>query len=89
MTKAKRSAWLAGLTESPGQLLTMDGYDDCIIGLVTRAGTEPFLVYDRAQVIAKLMKRDKMSRNEAQEFHDFNQAEAYLGPGTPGFIDRP
>jgi hypothetical protein len=27
-----------------------------------------------------------MDREEAEEFHEFNQAGAYLGEGTPAFL---
>lgn len=73
--------------ESAG-LVVMDGYDDCIVGIVDRFGTEPFVVYDRQKVLAKLMA-DGMSYEEAVEFHEFNQADAWVGKHTPGFIDMP
>lgn len=68
--------------------LLMDGYDDCIVGVVTRFGAEPFVVYDHKKVLAKLML-DGMSEEEAVEFHEFNQAGAWVGKHTPGFLDMP
>jgi hypothetical protein len=64
----------------------MDGYDDCIVGVVTRCGFEPFIVYDREKVIAKLADGG-MDHGDAFEYHWYNQAEAYVGTGTPGFLD--
>jgi hypothetical protein len=66
-------------------LLKMDGYDDCIEGVVQKYGSQPFIVYDYNKVINKLMKQG-MSYHEAVEFHEFNQACVYLGENTPGFI---
>jgi hypothetical protein len=68
------------------ELLVMDGYDDCIAGVVERHGAEPCVAYYREKVLAKLMA-DGMSYEEALEFHEFNQACAYAGKHTPCFID--
>ena len=65
----------------------MDGYDDCVVGLAKWHTQPPFLVYDREKVIGKLMKTSEMEREDAIEFHEFNQAQAYLGEGTPAFLE--
>ncbi len=64
--------------------LTMDGYDDCIAGVLERFGMEPIIVYDKQRVIEKLMK--VMTDEEAYEFFEYNQLGAWMGDGTPGFI---
>lgn len=67
----------------------MDGYMDCIAGIVTRYGHDGAIAcYDRGKIIQKLMDRDGMTREEAEEFHDFNQAGAWVGPKTPCFLWR-
>ncbi len=68
-------------------LLTMDGYDDCILGLGRRFD-QHFVVYDLKRVIQKLMA-EGMTEEEALEFHDFNQVGAYMGEGTPAFLLTP
>ena len=35
-------------------LLLMDGFDDCILGVGTRFGSESFVIYDYDRVIARL-----------------------------------
>lgn len=65
-------------------LLVMDGYDDCILGLGRRFD-QTFVVYDQKKVIAKLMT-EGMTEEEALEFHDYNQVGAYMGEGTPAFL---
>lgn len=67
------------------ELLLMDGYDDCFVGLVYRFGQEPIACYDRAKVIASLAK--DMPVEEAEEFFEFNQIGAWVGERTPCFID--
>lgn len=74
--------------EESGGLAVMDGYDDCIVGIVERFGSEPFVVYDKQKVLAKLMANG-MSYEESLEFHEFNQAGAWVGKHTPGFIELP
>ena len=73
------------MVEMHGEMLAMDGYDDCIAGICTRYGQEPVIIYDRARVIARLMD-DGMTEDEAEEFHEFNQAGAWMGERTPAFI---
>lgn len=67
------------------EAVVMDGYDDCIIGICQRFGQESIVAYDRKKVIRKLMK-DGMSYDDAEEFHEFNQAGAWVGKETPCFI---
>ena len=64
-------------------MLRMDGYDDCVIGYVRAFGRSAVLLYDHDLVIAKLAA--DMTVEEAEEFFEFNQAGAYVGPGTPAF----
>ena len=68
-------------------MLTMDGYDDCIVGIVERFGSPPIVCYDRDQVLEKLGK-DGMSRDEAEEFFEFNQIGAWVGEETPCFLTQ-
>ncbi len=69
------------------QMLRMDGFDDCIMGICSRFGADPVLAYDRRKVIKKLMS-EGATRDEAWEFHEFNQVGAWMGPSTPVFIDK-
>jgi len=69
-------------------ILKADGFDNCVVGVVSGCGRQPVLAYDSSKIIAQLMKRDGMDREEAQEFFDFNIAGAYLGEGTPVFFGQ-
>ena len=66
-------------------MLIMDGYDDCIVGVVERFGQPPIVCYDRDKVIKAHMK-DGMDYEEAEEFFEFNKIGAWLGESTPCFI---
>jgi hypothetical protein len=66
---------------------TADGFDDCIIGIANRYGMEPVLAYSRPAVIKVLMERDELSHDEAQEHFDVNIIGAWVGDGTPIFVD--
>ncbi len=66
-------------------MLIMDGYDECIVGVVERFGQPPIVCYDRDKVIKAHMK-DGMDYEEAEEFFEFNQIGAWLGESTPCFI---
>lgn len=85
--KVGSKAWLEQVQEeNEGELLLMDGYNDCIVGICTRIGSDPAIIYSRKKVIAKLVKQG-MSVEEAEEFHEFNQAGAWVGKNTPYFLE--
>ena len=69
------------------EALIMDGFDDCVVGILERFGIDqPIVVYDREKVIAKLMDRDGMTHEEAFDFYYFNQLGAWVGETTPAFL---
>ena len=64
-----------------------DRFDSCIIGVVERFGIpERVICYDRAKVI-QLNIQDGMTEEEAEEFYEYNTIGAWMGEGTPVFID--
>jgi len=69
----------------PDHLLVMDGYDDCIVGVVERFGQEPIVCYDKEKVLQRL-EADGMGRDDAEEFFYFNQIGSWLGDLTPCFV---
>ena len=72
--------------EQPG-MIKMDGFDNCIIGIVERCGQKPFYIYDVDLVIEELMMQG-MDEGEAIEWHEYNQAGSWLGEGTPAFLNK-
>ncbi len=68
-------------------LLKMDGYDDCLVGVVERFGEDSYFIYDKELVLEKLQK-DGMSYEDALEYYEFNQLGAYVGERTPAFLIR-
>lgn len=77
----------AGFDPGENDLLTMDGFDDCIAGVVERFGQGPIVCYDKEAVLDKL-SRDGLSREDAEEHFYFNQIGAWVGDGTPCFITK-
>ena len=94
MTGEQKRAWLDQYSDDnvmgddSNGLLCMDDFDDCIVGVAWQFG-KSFVVYDREKVLQKLMDRDGMTREEAEEFHSYNQAGAWHGDHTPAFLDTP
>ena len=66
--------------------LFADGFDDCLIGVVERFGMFHVALYDKDLIIDKLMYRDKMSLEDAEEYFSFNIIGAYVGEHTPAFM---
>ena len=67
-------------------LLKMDGFDDCVVGICERYGMDAVLAYDREKVIDKLVTRDGMTQDDAEEFFQYNQIGAWMGEKTPVFV---
>ena len=74
------------IQEQNPEALTADGFDDAIIGLAYRAGSEPLVAYSISQCVQVLMDRDGMTYDEAVEYFNFNVVDAYVGEGTPIFV---
>ena len=67
-------------------LLDPEAFDDAIIGIARRADGMMVVAYDRQRCIEVLLQ-DGMDHGEAEEFFEFNTAGAWVGDGTPVFID--
>lgn len=67
-------------------LLLADGLEDAFLGIAMRFGqTGPISAYDYEKCLEILMK-DGMTRDEAIEYFEFNIIGAWVGDGTPIFI---
>tara|TARA_R110000772_G_scaffold242529_1_gene355143 strand:+ start:1693 stop:1995 length:303 start_codon:yes stop_codon:yes gene_type:complete len=77
---------LSYISELHPEVLLMDGYDDCVIGLVERFGAEPVVCYSKNKILKKLASQG-MTKEEANEWFYFNQLGSYLGEMTPCFLD--
>ncbi len=74
----------AELTQIDEEILLADGFEDALIGHV-QVFNNTVALYDRQKCIGILMKRDSMSKDEAEEFFEFNVTGAYVGEKTPAF----
>jgi len=77
--------WLSNMTDRYGDMLIMEGYNDCIEGVCIQFGKPPCIIYNREKVINTLVSQG-MTIEEAEDFHEFNQAGAYMGENTPVFM---
>lgn len=81
--------WIDNLADETGdEMVVMDGFDDCIAGVVERFGQPDIVCYDRARVVDSL-QRDGMSSEESEEYFQFNQIGARVGDTTPCFLRKP
>ena len=66
------------------KMITMDGYDDCMLGICMRFGQDDIVAYDYTKIIQKHID-DGMTDEEAVEFFNFillNVLEIDLRPHT-------
>ena len=71
------------LDEYP-DLLTLDGFDEAIMGIVERIDLQ-VVCYNKTKVLNILMK--DMSHQEAIEYFEFNILGAYMGEATPVYLE--
>ena len=71
--------------ENEIDVLFADGFDDAIIG-VGRSFDKYKVIYDKSKVIKKLM--EDMTCEEAEEYFEYNIIGAYVGDGTPMFLEE-
>ena len=69
-----------------GEAMLADGFDDAIVGVGIVQGRS-VVFYSRRLCIEILAQ--EMGDQEAEDFYEFNVAGAYVGPGTPIFLDIP
>ena len=67
-------------------MLSVDGHDKAIIGVVHCFGRQPVLAYSVKIVCETLVERDKMSVDGAYEFFEYNIIGSYNGEGMPFFL---
>mgnify|MGYP000182341738 CR=1 FL=1 len=68
--------------------LKADGFDDALLGAVyLPISGQRVLAYSVTHCIQILIERDGMGSEEAEEFFDFNTRCAYVGAGTPLWVD--
>jgi len=82
-------AWIDAPVDegATGDMLTMDGFDDAIVGIASRCGQPDLVVYDREKCIEILMR--DMPEDDAREYFEFNCEGAWMGELTPVILRRP
>lgn len=65
------------------QALLADGLDDALIGIDMR---DYVAVYDVDKCVDILIETSGMTREEAEEYFEYNTLGAYVGEYTPRFI---
>ena len=78
----------SSMTDYEGMMMLepRDAYDGCILGVVSRFGQDDVICYD-LQAVLRVLQSDGMDGEGAREFFDFNILGAYVGSGTPCFLD--
>ena len=68
-------------------VLIADGFDKAIMGIVERSGMNPVVLYNKNKCIDIMIKRDKMTEEEAIEFYYYNIVGSHMGDYTPCFAE--
>ena len=80
--------WLADTECEVMRLEPASFYDPFIIGVGYRFTYGPVLTYSLRGIITAHVEQDGMSSAEAREYFEVNTLGAWVGDGTPMFIDE-
>jgi hypothetical protein len=61
-------------------------FDSAIIGLAHRVDGLHVIAYDSERIVRALMDKHGLNESDARDWYEFNTAGAYVGTGTPVFI---
>lgn len=67
--------------------LEPDYFDEAIIGVAQNAAGLFAVAYSEPTILRLLQKHEDMDADEAVEWYSFNTAQAYIGEGSPLFVD--
>jgi hypothetical protein len=84
MTREEAEIYCEEIGANP---LYANGYDDCIIG-VGRIFHDYKIIYDTNKILHKMVEEQGMTTEEAIEFYEYNMVGAYMGEGTPIFLEN-
>jgi hypothetical protein len=76
--------WIKRLED---EVLFADGFDEAILGIARRAAQPDVVAYNYEKCVQVLIDRDDMTEEDAREFMEFNVVGAFVGEGTPVFIE--
>ena len=70
-------------------LMTVDDFDEAIVGVVRRCASTPIVAYDYQKMVEILVRDKGLTPEDAMDHLEYNVVNAYVGELTPCFIDRP
>lgn len=77
---------LEELAEANPDALLADGLEGDLVGYTINTNSPHVAVYDAEKCVEAIVARDKVSRDEALEYLEFNTFCAYVGPNGPLYI---
>ena len=64
------------------EAIMYDGFDEALVGMIARCGTEPLALYDREKCLQILMDKGA-TYEEALDYFCYNVEGCWAGPNTP------
>jgi hypothetical protein len=66
--------------------LQLDGFEECIVGIVEGYAAIGVLLYSESKIMKQLMDQG-MTREDALEYFEYNILDAYFGEHMPMFLE--
>ena len=68
------------------EFVFLEGFDDCIQGVIERQDWPPIICYNRIKIIQKLINGGMVDEGEAEEYFEYNILGSWMGDATPCFL---
>ena len=73
---------MSTLEELNPEAILYDGFDEAVVGIIARCGTEPIALYDREKCLQIIMDQGA-TYEEALDYFCYNVEGCWAGPHTP------
>ena len=67
--------------------IILEGFADCIVGIVEEFGNGRRLLYGKDLILNKLQLHNSMTLGEAEEYYEYNILGLYAGEQNAVFLD--
>lgn len=67
--------------------IILEGFEDCIVGIVEEFGNGRRLLYGKDLILNKLQLHNSMTLGEAEEYYEYNILGLYAGEQNAVFLD--
>jgi|GEM_PF-1940478 len=86
-TEILKRGHIAGFDLDNMNCVFLNGFESCIVGVISGIDIAPRVCYDRQGMIEELIRHSSMTEEEADEYLSFNVEGTFTGEDGPVFLE--